>query len=167
MNDYVHISILEETNSNSRRVYTHTHTCTWRIIIWIDWLICACALDEGQERILLAILLNYTREEFNLIERRECTYIEKKRKERVLIAARGRKYTREVCVYVYMSVSSAAFVCWFVPVIELDRRHFLLLTGFLILHIERSQIINYQHHRRSFIKKKSTFNSTYFYYSYY
>ncbi len=55
--------------------------------------VCVCMLDEGQERILLAILLNYTREEFNLVERRECACIEKKneRKERVLIAARGRQ----------------------------------------------------------------------------
>jgi hypothetical protein len=59
--------ILEETNSNSRRIHTDTHTCTWSIIIGsTDSYV--CALDEGQERILLAILLNYTREEFNLVE---------------------------------------------------------------------------------------------------
>jgi hypothetical protein len=160
--------ILEETNSNSRRIHTDTHTCTWSIIIGsTDSYV--CALDEGQERILLAILLNYTREEFNLVEWRECACIEKKRKERVLIAARGRKHTREVCVCMCMPVSSATFVYWFVPVIEWDRRHFLLLTGFLILHTGRSLIISYQRHTHTHTHstRKSTIDSIYFYYSHY
>jgi len=70
----------------------------------------------------------------------------RKRKERVLIVARGRKHTREVyiCAYAYVCarVSSAAFVCWFVPVIELDRRHFLHWTGFLIYTQGGPKIIN-------------------------
>jgi len=155
-----YLYILEETNSNSRRV--HTHTLAHGVLSFGSTDSCMLALDEGQERILLAILLSYTREEFNLVERRECACIERKRKERVLIAARGRKHTWEVCICV--SVSSAAFICWFVPVIELDRRHFLFLTGFLILYTGRSQIINYQRHTYS--TRKSTFDSIYFYYSY-
>jgi len=76
----------------------------------------------------------------------------RKRKERVLIVARGRKHTREVyiCAYAYVCarVSSAAFVCWFVPVIELDRRHFLHWTGFLIYTQGGPKIINCQHYTR-------------------
>jgi hypothetical protein len=53
----------------------------------------------GQENIPLTILLNYTQEEFNLVETEyACMYIQKRRKEGVLIAAQGRDYTQEVCV---------------------------------------------------------------------
>jgi hypothetical protein len=39
-------------------------------------------LGKGQEKILLTILLNYTEEEFNLVESEyACMYIERERKE--------------------------------------------------------------------------------------
>ncbi len=107
MNDYIHISIVEEANRNSRRVHRHTHTCTWGIIIRFDWLKRAC-------------ISRRKREEFNLVEWRE-----KEERTSFNCSSRPRTYMRRVCVC--MSVSSAAFVCWFVPMIELDRRHFLLL----------------------------------------
>jgi hypothetical protein len=155
MNDYVHISKLEEANSNSRRVHTYTHlhmeyyhsTRLTHICVWES---------EGQERILLC----YTREEFNLVEWTECEYIERKRKRTSSnCSSRLQVYTRSVCV------SSTTFVCWFVPVIELDSRHFPFLNRVLILHTGRSLIINYQRHTHAHsTRKKNAFSVLLTYY---
>jgi hypothetical protein len=78
-----------------------------------------------------------------------------------------------------VSVSSAAFICWFVPVIELDSRHFLPRCRFLdfththaythtYIYIleERSQVINYWRHTHEHSTRKSTFDSLWSHYSY-
>jgi hypothetical protein len=106
MNDYVHISLLEETNNNSRREESiHTHTLAHGVLSYelTDSYIYVCARRRTREN--TAQLYKRRVQPCRMKRMRMYREKRKKRKERVLIAARGRKYIREV------RVSSATFVC--------------------------------------------------------
>jgi len=87
--------ILEETNSNSRRIHTDTHTCTWSIIIGsTDSYVCMCVRRRTRENSSCYTAQLYKRRVQPCRMKRMRMYREKKkkRKERVLIAALGRRY---------------------------------------------------------------------------
>ena len=157
------------------RKSARTTTCekygTWSMIIELDRL--TRKLDKGQRREFFVFILFFfffllycsticKREEFNLVGDATIWVWEEKERETGRARKRERQTDRQkeertssnccsglqahtgekrVCV----CVSSTAFICWFVPVIELDSRHFLLRRRFLIwdTQSERSQVINY------------------------
>ena len=91
-------------------------------------------------------------------------YVCKKERASPNCGSGSRLNTRSVCV----PTPSTAFVYWFMSVIELDSRLFLLVSRFLDL-THREVCSNQQSmlHTHTHSIRKSTFGSVCFYYSYY
>lgn len=137
------------TKRSEQQCSTNALLLTYAVLSLSSTDSCVCLLDEGQEKILFAVLFNYTREEFNLVEWEECTCIERKRKEWVLIAARGREHTRVVCMC--MCIVRACVISYIRLLIcrgdRIRQKAFPASNpNSLISHTRRSQIINYQRH---------------------
>jgi hypothetical protein len=118
MNECVHIPIAKEANSNSRRVRIYIHTYTHTLAHW------ALSFDSTDSSPNSRVYWVKDKRKFFA---RYCSTIHKKsstlskacmhvykytergrewRKERVLIAARGRDYTQEVCLCLCVCVIS-------------------------------------------------------------
>ena len=123
MNECVHIPIAKEANSNSRRVrvyiYTHTHTLA-------HWALSFDSTDSSpnsrvywvkDKRKFFARYCSTIHKKSSTLSK-ACMHVYKYtergrewRKERVLIAARGRDYTQEVCMCVCHQLRSFADSC--------------------------------------------------------